>query len=243
MKMKDKSISFVSSLFGIVLLFYILPKINNNAFTSLPEMLEIESGLRNDIFYAGLITFLRCIVSIILGYVTGVLLSIPFLISKTLGIILNPWYNILRIMPTIVWLPLLLIVKVPTEYLPTILGIIFSSLFVSLNVTKELNEIPVEEKMEMKAMKRGKKWKLEYSYFPRIVVTSIDSLRLGGSVAFILVIVGESMLFAENSLGSLLSSFQATRSIPAFWLTTIIIAIIATIIFSICNLLNKKISK
>jgi ABC-type nitrate/sulfonate/bicarbonate transport system permease component len=73
------------------------------------------------------------------------------------------------------------------------------------------------------------------------LVSSVSSLKFGGSIAFILVIVGESLVSVEKSLGYLLSSYQNVMVMarPQFWLTTIIISVLALIIFFMCSFLNK----
>lgn len=242
--MKNNVIGLSSLLLGIILLFVILPYFGNSIFSSLKDICSIPTHELEKIREGMAYTFYRFIVSILIGYIVGIILSIPCLLSGKLEAVLTPWYTVVRITPTIVWIPLLF--NLPNEVLqretiPIILGVLFSSLYVSMHIIKVLKNIPDEEKIAMKTMNVNFQWKWNNCYFPRILVSSVSSLKIGGSIAFILVIVGESLVSVEKSLGFLLTSYQTVMLIakPQFWLTTIIISFLAIIIFSMCNLLNK----
>jgi len=59
------------------------------------------------------------------------------------------------------------------------------------------------------------------------------AMRLGGSVALILVVVGEAILQTEMSLGGLLVSFITTNALPALWATVIAIGSLALLVFAV----------
>jgi len=224
--------------------FVIFPYFGNSVFSSVSDMLSINETELNRIICGMLYTFYRFSFAIIIGYILGIILSLPCLVSEIIDSILSPWYTILRITPTIVWIPILLSIPYSAlriEHIPIILGVIFSSLYVSMHIIRVVRNIPDEEKILMKAMKVGFIWKWKNCYIPRIWVSSVSSLKLGGSIAFILVIVSESLISVNPSLGFLLVSYQTVMQYPTFWLTTIIISILALIIFSLCDLLNKLI--
>lgn len=235
-------LSCISIIGGLFLLFVVLPAyFKTSVFCQFSDFFSIDRIEIERIGDATLLTFFRFLVSIVLGYLIGIVLSLPCIYSSFLDSILSPWYNIFRITPTIVWIPVLMNLKIigSNAIIPIILGTIFSSLYVSFFICKVVRDIPDEEKMAMKAMKVDFYWKIWNCYFPRIIVSSVASLKLGGSVAFILVIVGESLLSLDTGLGHLLDSYQGTLNRPAFWMTAIIISLLALMIFSFCNLLNN----
>lgn len=242
--MKNNFIQLVSFLVGIIVLFIILPNWGSSLFPSIQEMFSIREKELNNIIEGTAYTFYRFLSSILIGYSVGIMLSIPCLISEKINAFLSPWYTIFRITPTIVWIPIFLALPkdvLGRETIPIVLGILFSSLYVSMHIIKVVQNIPDEEKIAMKSMKVNFGWKWENCYFPRILVSSVSSLKFGGSIAFILVIVGEALISAEKSLGYLLYSYQNVMVMakPQFWLTTIIISVLALIIFYMCSLLNK----
>lgn len=239
-----KPIWWASLLLGLVALFVIFPYFGNKIFSSVFEMFSIGGKELGRIGECTVWTFYRFLVSILIGYIVGIVLSVPCLFSEKVGDALDPWYTIFRVTPTIVWIPLLL--NLPSgmlgrEAIPIVLGILFSSLYTSMNVIKVVRGMPDEEKIVMETMKVNFWWKWKYCYFPRILVSSVSSLKIGGSVAFILVIVGESLVSVPESLGFLLASYQSVMVMakPKFWLTAVIIAFLALVIFSLCNKLNE----
>lgn len=242
--MKNILIRLLSLFSGLILIFIILPHLGVTIFSSYKEIISISANDIENIGESMVYTFYRFITSILIGYIIGVLISIPCLLSEKVDSFLSIWYTILRITPTIVWIPILF--SLPKEvlnkdFIPIILGIIFSSLYVSMHIIKVVKDISDEEKIAMKSMKVDFMWKWKYCYYPRIVVSSVSSLKFGGSIAFILVIVGESLISVDRSLGFLLSSYQTyiTISKPQFWLVTIIISLLALIIFYMFSFLNK----
>lgn len=244
--MKTNLIQIGSLLFGIILLFVIFPYFDISVFSSIKEMYSVDGKELDRIGVGMVYTFYRFLVSIIIGYILGIVLSIPCLISEKINAALSTWYTILRVTPTIVWIPILF--NLPKEVLesktiPIILGVLFSSLYVSMYIIKIVRDIPDEEKIAMKSMNVGFRWKWKNCYFPRILVSSVSSLKMGGSIAFILVIVGESLISVPQSLGFALMSYQSILVVARaqFWLTTIIIAGLAIVIFKMCSFLSKLI--
>ena len=242
--MKNSLVQLCSFLFGIIFLFVILPYFGSSIFPSIQEIFAIREKELSNIMEATGYTFYRFLSSILIGYIIGIILSIPCLISERINAVLSPWYTIFRITPTIVWIPILLALPkdvLGRETIPIVLGVLFSSLYVSMHIIKVVKDIPDEEKIAMKSMNVNFTWKWKNCYFPRILVSSVSSLKFGGSIAFILVIVGEALISAEKSLGYLLYSYQnvLVMAKPQFWLTTIIISVLALIIFYMCSLLNK----
>ena len=240
--MRNSLIQISSFVAGILLFFVIFPYFGNSVFSSVSDILSINGREFDRIMESTVYTFYRFLAAIIIGYAFGIVLSLPCLISEIADSILSPWYTILRITPTIVWIPVLLTIPrsvMDMEYIPIVLGVVFSSLYVSMYIIKVVRNISDEEKIAMKAMKVNFTWKWKNCYLPRILVSSVSSLKFGGSIAFILVIVGESLISVTPSLGSALVSYQTVMEKPPFWLTTIIISVLALIIFSLCGLLNK----
>jgi ABC-type nitrate/sulfonate/bicarbonate transport system permease component len=234
----------ISLLLGLLLLFVVIPMLGGRIISSLFEMISIDSVELEKIVECTAYTFYRFLVSVLIGYIVGIILSVPCLVSEKVYDALDPWYMIFRVTPTIVWIPLLL--NLPSgllgrESIPIVLGVLFSSLYTSMNVVKVVRSMPDEEKIVMKTMKVNFRWKWRNCYFPRIFVSSVTSLKIGGSVAFILVIVGESLVSVPKSLGFLLASYQSVMVMarPKFWLTTTIISFLALVIFSLCNKLNE----
>lgn len=244
--MKNSFIQLGSFVFGIIILFVVLPFFGSSIFPSIRELFLIQEKEFGNIIEGTVYTFYRFLSSILIGYIIGIILSIPCLFSDGINAALSPWYTILRITPTIVWIPILLAFPkevLSRETIPIVLGVIFSALYVSMHIIKLVKDIPDEEKIAMKSMNVKFDWKWKNCYFPRILVSSVSSLKFGGSIAFILVIVGEALISAEKSLGYLLYSYQNVMVMakPQFWLTTIIISILALIIFYMCGRLNKLI--
>lgn len=242
--MKTNLIRIASLLLGIILLFVIFPYFDISIFSSIKEMYSIDRKELSRIYVGMGYTFYRFLASILIGYILGIILSVPCLISEKINAALSTWYTILRVTPTIVWIPILFNLPkdvLESETIPIILGVLFSSLYVSMYIIKIVRDIPDEEKIAMKSMNVGFCWKWKNCYFPRILVSSVSSLKVGGSIAFILVIVGESLISVPKSLGFALMSYQSVLVMarPQFWLTTIIISGLALIIFSMCGLLNK----
>jgi ABC-type nitrate/sulfonate/bicarbonate transport system permease component len=238
MRFNKNYIPIISVICGFLIFFELAPLLfENSPFATFHEILTDLRKEDKVLILKGLYaTFFRFVIATVLGYVIGIVLSIPMLISKTLGNLLNPWYTVLRITPAIVWIPILLSFRsLHTSQIPIIISVIFASLYVHLYVNNALKEISEEELIYMKAIKASKKWKLLYCYMPRILYSSVYGIKIGGSIALILVVVGEALVSVEPSLGYLISSYQTTMEKNGFWLTFIVLALLAIIVFTILN--------
>ncbi|MBV5315246.1 MAG: ABC transporter permease subunit [Prolixibacteraceae bacterium] len=234
-------IPLLSILVGFFVLFELIPIIFPNSL--MPSMhsifIELDSYNKNLILSGLGATFIRFISATVIGYLVGITLSIPSIISYKIDLAISPWYNILRITPAIVWIPILLSFNsIDSNSIPIIISIIFSSLYVVLSISESIKNIPVEEKISMKAMKVSSKWQLYYCFIPRIIASSISGIKIGGSIALILVIVGEALLFLQPSLGYLITSYQTTMEKNGFWLTFIVLALLASVSFFLLNSLE-----
>jgi len=231
----------LSIIIGLLLIFEIVPLLfPKSPFPTIHSILFELDNYNKGLIISGLgSTFIRFVSSTILGYLIGIILSIPTIISHKINLALSPWYNILRITPAIVWIPILLSFKsISSETIPIIISIIFSSLYVVLSITESIKNIPKEEKISMKAMKVSKNWKLLNCYIPRIIASSISGIKIGGSIALILVVVGEAILYLKPSLGFLITSYQTSMERNGFWLTFIVLALLASISFFLLNSLD-----
>ena len=231
----------LSIIIGLLLIFEIVPLLfHKSPFPTLHSILFELDNHNKRLIISGLgATFIRFVSSTILGYFIGIILSIPTIISHKIELILSPWYNILRITPAIVWIPILLSFNsISSDSIPIIISIIFSSLYVVLSITESIKNIPEEEKISMKAMKASNEWKLLNCYIPRIIVSSVSGIKIGGSIALILVVVGEALLYLKPSLGFLITSYQTSMEKNGFWLTFIVLALLASISFFLLNSLD-----
>jgi len=234
----------LSIISGLLLVFEIIPLLcPESSFPALHSIFMDLDKENKNLIVSGLgSTFIRFASSTILGYLIGIILSIPTIFSQKLDLTLSPWYNILRITPAIVWIPILFSFKsIPSSWIPIIISTIFSSLYVVLSITETIKNIPDEEKISMKALKVSNNWKLLNCYVPRIIASSISGIKIGGSIALILVIVGEALLYQKPSLGFLITSYQTSMEKNGFWLTFIVLALLASISYFLLNSLDALI--
>ena len=231
----------ISLIIGFGILFELIPILFPKSPLPSIHSIFIELDIYNKkLILSGLgSTFTRFISATVLGYLIGIILSIPTIISYRIELVISPWYNILRITPAIVWIPILLSFKsISSDSIPIIISIIFSSLYVVLSITESIKNIPEEEKISMTALKVSNNWKLFNCFIPRIIASSISGIKIGGSIALILVIVGEALLYLKPSLGFLITSYQTSMEKNGFWLTFIVLALLASMSFFLLNSLE-----
>ena len=230
-----KSLSYIkplSLLGGMVIIFVLSPLIPNSPFVTIRELLSvIRSDSMNEIYSCLGATFIRFIAASVIGTFFGIIIGILQSISRPFSLASMQWLDILRVVPAIVWVPILIAGNLGANLVPVFLGSIYAMVYVALHVTQNLSEIHLDEQTFLKGLGATREEKIEYSYLPRIISGTAAGARLGGSIALILVIVGENMTGIKHGLGSILSEYMTANAVAHSWVVVLIIGSISIITF------------
>ena len=227
----------IGLLAGTLLVFALLPWVwpSNSMFPWITDVVRAAAGdYLFDLGNAIGLSFLRFVSALLIGLVMGVLIGVCAASFPRTRPFFAPWLTIARVTPAIVWLPVFYTVPcIASGMIPSLLGVVFCSAYVAMEVERHLTTVHEDERTYLSGQKASLQFRMRYSYLPRLVAGIGAAMRLGGSVALILVVVGEAILQTEMSLGGLLVSFITTNALPALWATVIAIGSLALLVFAV----------
>lgn len=236
----------VCSIFcGVGLLFVVIPVAlqENSPFPGLWAIAcEVaRSSERRVIFDALGSTFIRFAASTVIGCALGILLGVMQTHSRSFNRTISPWLVILRVTPAIVWISVLFVIPFPKNWIPVTVASLFSACYVSLPVQQALLSVSDSEHAYMIAQQvsRDWNWKMDYCYLPRILAATSTGVRVGGSIALVLVIVAEAITSRKDGMGYLLVNYQQTLEEELLWFIVILMAVLALLFFLLFNSLEK----
>ena len=234
--MNSKKNNYIYSIISIIVVsiinFVILPIClhNKSPFPSIIDICNVYSTHEGaNITRDFLVTFIRSLISITLGILVGVIMGIIMIFSKKIYYIILPWHTILKITPAIIWIPAL-IFMLGYSSVPTALGVLYSSLFVSTAFYERFCELSVEE-VTFHDAEKTKRWKkIRYCYLPTSIAGIAVGTKIGGSIALIIVVVGEAIVM-DGGLGHAIVSYLASYSHVNLWATILALSLLSIIYY------------
>lgn len=184
------------------------------------------------------LTFWRFGSAGVVGCIFGVLIGTLRAFLPTVRHLTNPWMDVSRITPAIVWIPVLFLFKIGSENIPFCLGALYASLYMSLDVEARLREISDDERTYLAAQNFTLYERFRFSYVSRLLAGLSSGARLGLSIALILVVVGEALV-GVSGLGQLITEYQQSLAVDELWLTIVMLSALALLSFYFATKLSE----
>ena len=210
------------------------PKQSFEAILELGKLGTLQDGLKDSL--------VRYILGLSIGVIFGVIFGVILGFMPRLNAFINPVLDLLRPISPIAWVPVVVIIFGIGDK-PTIFIIAYAVFFpVVLLSINALKQVPRELVLISKNF-GANAWQLFYGvYFPSCIFTLVSALKLGASLAWINLVVGE-MVGAQTGLGYLITDARNQLEIPTVLGLIFIIGIIGMTINALFNTIELYFTK
>ncbi|MGV3463729.1 MAG: ABC transporter permease [Heyndrickxia sp.] len=188
------------------------------------------------------ITVFETIMGFILGTFLGALLAAILWASPRLSKILDPYLVIFNAMPKVALGPILIVIFGPGLSSSIAMGIIISVIITTIVIYTSFRDVDSNYLKVLQTFGATRSQMFKEAILPASFPTIISTLKVNVGLSWVGVIVGE-YLVASKGLGYLIIYGFQVFNFTLVMLSLIIVAVIATIMYQLVDLLEKKLIK
>lgn len=198
----------------------------------------LDGSLLSNLF----ITVFETVLGFILGTMLGTMLAALLWWSPKLSNILDPYLVILNAMPKVALGPIFIVVLGPGLTSIIAMGTIISVIITTIVVYTSFKEVDQNYLKVLQTFGATKKQMFMEAILPSSFPTIISTLKVNVGLSWVGVIVGEFLVSAKG-LGYLIIYGFQVFNFNLVLLSLAIIAVFATIMYQIVELIEKKLIK
>lgn len=187
-------------------------------------------------------TLFETVLGFILGTLLGTLLAAILWWSPFLQKILDPYLVVLNAMPKVALGPILIVALGPTFTSIVAMGAIISIIITTIVIYTSFKEVDPNYLKVLQTFGATRFQSFKEAILPASFPTIISTLKVNVGLSWVGVIVGE-FLVSERGLGYLIIYGFQVFNFSLVLLSLLIIAVFATIMYQLVELLEKKLIK
>lgn len=188
------------------------------------------------------VTLTETIVGFILGTLLGTILAAVLWWSPLLQKILDPYLVILNAMPKVALGPILIVALTPGYPSIIAMGAIISIIITTIVVYTSFKEVDPNYVKVLRTFGATRFQCFKEAILPASFPTIISTLKVNVGLSWVGVIVGEFLVSSRGLGYMIIYGFQVFNFTLVF-LSLLVIAVIATIMYQLVELLEKKLIK
>lgn len=188
------------------------------------------------------VTAFETILGFIIGTLLGTMLASALWWSPMLSKILDPYLVILNAMPKVALGPILIVAMGPGFTSIISMGAIISIIITTIVVYNAFNEVDLNYLKVLQTFGATKAQSFKEAILPASFSTIISTLKVNVGLSWVGVIVGEFLVSAKG-LGYLIIYGFQVFNFTLVMLSLMIIAVFATIMYQLVELLEKHLIK
>lgn len=188
------------------------------------------------------VTAFETILGFIIGTLLGTLLASALWWSPMLSKILDPYLVILNAMPKVALGPILIVAMGPGFTSIISMGAIISIIITAIVVYNAFNEVDSNYLKVLQTFGATRVQLFKEAILPASFSTIISTLKVNVGLSWVGVIVGEFLVSAKG-LGYLIIYGFQVFNFTLVMLSLLIIAVFATVMYQLVELLEKKLIK
>ncbi|MFF2449196.1 ABC transporter permease [Neobacillus sp. NPDC058068] len=188
------------------------------------------------------VTLTETIVGFILGTLLGTILAAVLWWSPLLQKILDPYLVILNAMPKVALGPILIVALTPGYPSIIAMGAIISVIITTIVVYTSFKEVDPNYVKVLRTFGASRIQCFKEAILPASFPTIISTLKVNVGLSWVGVIVGEFLVSSRGLGYMIIYGFQVFNFTLVF-LSLLVIAVIATIMYQLVELLEKKLIK
>jgi NitT/TauT family transport system permease protein len=188
------------------------------------------------------ITLFETVLGFIIGTFLGTLLAAILWWSPFLSRVLDPYLVILNAMPKVALGPILIVAMGPGLSSIITMGTIISVIITTIVVYTSFNEVDPNYVKVLQTFRATRFQTFKEAILPASFPTIISTLKVNVGLSWVGVIVGEFLVSAKG-LGYLIIYGFQVFNFNLVLLSLMIIAVFATIMYQLVELLEKKLIK
>jgi len=188
------------------------------------------------------VTVFETIMGFVLGTFLGAFLAAILWASPKLSKILDPYLVIFNAMPKVALGPILIVIFGPGLSSSIAMGIIISVIVTTIVIYTSFRDVDTNYLKVLRTFGATRSQMFKEAILPASFPTIISTLKVNVGLSWVGVIVGE-YLVASKGLGYLIIYGFQVFNFTLVMLSLIIVAIIATIMYQLVDLLEKKLIK
>jgi NitT/TauT family transport system permease protein len=188
------------------------------------------------------VTLMETVVGFILGTLLGTILAAILWWSPTISKILDPYLVILNAMPKVALGPILIVALSPGYPSIIAMGTIISVIITTIVVYTAFHEVDPNYLKVLQSFGASRLQCFEEAILPASFPTIISTLKVNVGLSWVGVMVGE-FLVSSKGLGYLIIYGFQVFNFTLVFLSLLIIAVFATIMYQVVELIEKKLIK
>ena len=196
--------------------------------------------LNNDLLKHIFITLYEIGISFIIGSILGLLIASMLWWNKTLARIIDPYLTVLNSLPKVALGPIIIIWIGANQSAIIIMALLISTIVCIMNIYHYFNETDSNKIKLMKSLHATKKQIYFKLILPSNISNLISTLKINISMTLIGVIMGE-FLTSKAGIGYLIMYGSQVFNLNIVITGTIILAVIATLLYYIIYTIEKKV--
>lgn len=198
----------------------------------------IDGSLFIDLSY----TLTETVFGFILGTLLGTILAAILWWSPMISKILDPYLVILNSMPKVALGPILIVAIGPNMTSIVAMGAIISVIITTIVVYTSFSEVDPNYLKVLQTFRASRLQAFKEAILPACFPTIISTLKVNVGLSWVGVIVGEFLVSSRGLGYMIIYGFQVFNFTLVF-LSLFVIAIFATIMYQLVELLEKKLIK
>ena len=179
-------------------------------------------------------------ISFIIGSILGLLIASMLWWNKTLARIIDPYLTVLNSLPKVALGPIIIIWIGANQSAIIIMALLISTIVCIMNIYHYFNETDSNKIKLMKSLHATKKQIYFKLILPSNISNLISTLKINISMTLIGVIMGE-FLTSKAGIGYLIMYGSQVFNLNIVITGTIILAVIATLLYYIIYTIEKKV--
>jgi NitT/TauT family transport system permease protein len=188
------------------------------------------------------VTLMETVVGFILGTLLGTILAAILWWSPMISKILDPYLVILNAMPKVALGPILIVALSPGYPSIIAMGTIISVIITTIVVYTAFREVDPNYLKVLQSFGASRLQCFEEAILPASFPTIISTLKVNVGLSWVGVMVGE-FLVSSKGLGYLIIYGFQVFNFTLVFLSLLIIAVFATIMYQVVELIEKKLIK
>ena len=188
------------------------------------------------------ITLYETVIGFLLGTFIGIFIAIIMWWNKFLSDVLEPYLVILNSLPKTALAPILIVWIGNNMFSIITIALLTSVIVTLLSVYDGFMQVDGEKIKLIKTFGATKFQILKKVILPASIPTMISALKINIGLSYVGVIVGE-FLVAKAGLGYLITYSSQTFKLDIVMLSIIILSLLASVMYKIVSILEKKIYK
>lgn len=250
-KVKRNNLLIKITQFSILILFIIIWQllsdykiINSFIFSSPSKVIETIVSLHKsgDLYNHIFITIFETLISFILGTLIGIIIASIMWWNKFLAKVIDPYLTVLNSLPKVALGPILIIWVGAGMQSIIVMALLISTIITIINVYQGfINIDPIKIKL-MQTFKATKKQIYFKLILPGTISNIISCFKVNISLSLIGIIMGE-FLVSKQGIGYLIMYGSQVFNLDLVITGTIILCIVASIMYSLVLYIEKKLIK